>query len=204
MHFTSRLSRVTGLLVLLFTMLATLAASPATSAQAGDSSIEVHNRICPQGYQGQNYFEDCHDNPPDPGLSFTFTNGVTREGTTDASGNIGFANLPAGTYTITGGAPGAYTEYYVYCAVGTEADPNQEQIPVEYVTGGVQFYLPADTNVICDWYTIPLAQDGAPTPTPAGQADTFDLPIYKLLCEYDPGGDGSERLRDAGHGARGL
>lgn len=189
MRFTSRFSRMTGLLVLLLTMLAMLVTSPAASAQSGDSSIEVHNRICPQNYQGQNYFEDCHDNPPDPGLPFTFTDGVTREGTTNENGNIGFANLPAGTYTITGGAPGAYTNYVVYCAVGTEAESNQQQIPVEYVTGGIQFDLPASTNVICDWYTIPLSQNGepAPTPTEAAAPDTFDLPIYKLLCEDDPG-----------------
>lgn len=186
MQFTSRLSRVTGLLVLLLTMLATVVASPAASAQSGDSSIEVHNRICPQDYQGQNFFEDCHANAPDPGLPFTFTDGVTREGTTNENGNIGFANLPAGTYTITGGAPGEFTNYYVYCAVGTEAESNQEQIPVQYVTGGIQLDLPAGTNVICDWYTIPLGQNGAPAPTATAETDTFDLPIYKLLCEEAP------------------
>ncbi len=151
-----------------------------TAPAAGDSSIEVHNRICPEGYEGEDFFADCHDNVPDPGLSFTFTDGVTREGTTNENGNVGFANLPTDTYTITGGAPGEFTDYAVYCAVGTEGNSNQEQIPVEYVTGGIQLDLPASTNVICDWYTIPVSQRGDTT------QEQFDLPIFALACDTEP------------------
>jgi hypothetical protein len=154
--------------------------------ETGESSIEVHNRICPTEYAGDNFFGDCHDNPPDPGLSFTFTDGVTREGTTDAQGDVGFANLPEGTYTITGGVPGEFAERVVYCAVGTEETSNQEPVEFEYVTGGIQFFLPADTNVICDWYQIPFDLQGDPTPTTTPETDDFDLPIFKLICDAEP------------------
>lgn len=156
--------------------------------QPNGSSIEVHARTCPEGYAGETFFQDCHDTVPDPGFPFTFADGVTQDGTTNENGNVGFANLPAGTYAITGGAPGEFTDLAVYCAIGTEADPNQEQIPVDDVTGGVQLDLPEDTNVICDWYIIPQGQQGDQTPTATAAPDTFDLPIYTLLCDTAPGG----------------
>lgn len=182
-------TRFIASIAFLLGMLAMIPGGQAASAQAGDSSIEVHERICPTGYEGSDFFGDCHDTIPDPGMPFTFTNtdtGETWEGTTNENGNIGFANLPAGTYTITGGAPGDFAEHIVYCAIGTEENANQEQVPVEYVTGGVQFDLPASTNVICDWYEIPYDLQGEPTATTPAE-NVFDLPIYTLLCEEDPG-----------------
>lgn len=158
---------------------------PAQEPQVGDSSIEVHSRICPEGYQGSTWFEDCHGNVPDPGLPYTLADGVTHEGATNGNGNVGFADLPAGTYTITGGAPGEFSEYAVYCAVGTEAESNQSDIPVTYVTGGVQLDLPAATSVICDWYIVPVGQAGVPTATV--ELEEFALPILSLLCVDDPG-----------------
>lgn len=174
------MSRLMGAMALLLAMLATVVAAPTAAGQTGNSSIEIHNRVCPVEYEGQNFFEDCHDTIPDPGLPFTFSNGVTREGTTNEEGNVGFANLPAGTYTIIGGAPAEFADLVAYCSVGTAEVSDQEQIPVEYVNGGIQFDLPEDTNVICDWYNIPYDLQGE-------QPDTFDLPIYKLLCAEYPG-----------------
>lgn len=185
MPLAIRPSHIAGGLALILAMLAALLSTPGATAQTGDSSIEVHNRLCPTEYEGENWFEDCHSNVPDPGLPFTFSNDVTREGTTNEDGNVGFANLPAGTYTITGGVPGEFADHVVYCAIGTEAESNQDQIPVEYVTGGVQLDLPANTNVICDWYEIPYDLQGQ-TPTATAQPEMFDLPIYKLLCDSAP------------------
>jgi hypothetical protein len=177
-------TRFTAAMALLLGLLATISGGNAVVAQTGNSSIEVHERICPVGYEGEDFFGDCHDTIPDPGMPFTFTNedtGETWEGTTNENGNVGFANLPEGTYTIIGGAPGEFAEHVIYCAVGTADHSDQEQIPVEYVAGGAQFYLPADTNVICDWYEIPYDLQGEPAENP------FDLPIYTLLCDDDPG-----------------
>ncbi len=143
----------------------------------GNSTVEIHHRLCPTDYQGENWYDDCHDSVPDPGMTFTLADGVTQEDTTNEEGDVGFAGLPAGVYTVTGGVPGEFAEHYVYCAVGTDETSDQEQVPIEYVDGGIQFDLPADTNVICDWYEIPFDMGG----------DTFDLPVYSLACDQDPG-----------------
>lgn len=205
MRIDSRFSRMAGMLVVLLTLLAVPAGITAAQEDTGNSSITVHNRICPQDYDGQDYFQDCHDNVPDPGLPFTFSDGVTRDGTTNDEGNVGFANLPAGTYTITGGVPGEFADTYVYCAVGTEATPNQEQIDVEYVTGGIQIDLPENTNVICDWYNIPENLQG-PTPVPTeaptqepteGPATNSSVTIHDRICP--PGYEGQDFFDDC-HG----
>ncbi|HEV2127660.1 MAG TPA: carboxypeptidase-like regulatory domain-containing protein [Thermomicrobiales bacterium] len=181
--YLARLMSATGLLLGLLAML--LTAQPAAT-QTGDSSIEVHNRICPEGYEGENFFEDCHDNVLGSGYEFTFTNvdtGETYQGATNANGDVGFANLSAGTYTITGGPPGEFTETFAYCAIGTEENPNREQVNVEYVTGGIQFYLPADTNVICDWYWIPIGQGPTPTATEAAEPTAeSSIEVHARVC----------------------
>lgn len=187
-------TRVTASIAMLFGFLAMVAVPQPVAAQTGDSSIEVHDRICPVGYEGGNFFGDCHDTVPDPGLAFTFTNvdtGEAWEGTTNENGNVGFGNLPEGTYTIVGGAPGSYAEHIVYCSVGTEETSNQGQVPVEYVSGGVQLTLPADTNLICDWYELPYDLQGEPNATAPAQ-ELFDLPVYTLLCVEDPGAAASD------------
>ncbi len=173
-------SRVMGAVALMLGLLAMLLAAQPAAAQGGNSSIEIHARVCPTDYQGTNYFDDCHANPLDPGYTFTFTDGETREGETNEDGNVSFANMAAGTWTITGGAPGGVTDLYVYCTV----DNTGQEVAVEYVTGGIQLDLPADTNVVCDWYIVPESQRGETPTEPAG--DQFDLPIYKLACETAP------------------
>lgn len=206
MPITSFNRRFAGLAILILTMLALPATSTSAQGQTGDSSIEVHNRICPEGYQGQDFFNDCHDTAPDPGLTFTFSNGETHEGTTNENGNVGFASLPAGTYTITGGVPGEFANIVVYCAVGTEAESNQQQVNVTDVTGGIQLDLPADTNIICDWYNIPedLKGDVTPTIVPTEIAPTVTVPaepgrmvdINEGVCISDQTGSTAVELTD--------
>jgi hypothetical protein len=193
MQCSSRVSRVIGILTLLLTVASVLFLPLRASAQDGNSSIELHDRICPVEYSGTSWFEDCHSNIPDPGLPFTFTNednGDVYNGTTNENGNVGFANLSEGTFTISGGAPGDFAQHVVYCAIGTEGASNQQQIPVQYVTTGIRFYLPAQTNVICDWFEIPYNLRGetpTPTQTPIVAPEQLDLPIFTLLCNADPG-----------------
>ena len=182
-------ARFAGVLAMLAGLLGLLGAAQPAAGQSGDSSITVHNRICPVEYEGNNYFGDCHGTVPDPGLPFTFVNEDTGEAlndVTNAEGNVGFANLSEGTWTITGGAPGEFAERVVYCAVGTAETSDQSPVDFQYVQGGIQFFLPADTNVICDWYEVPFNLQGE-TPTEAPQPEQFDLPIFALSCVDDPG-----------------
>jgi hypothetical protein len=186
MKFSARaLARMSGALALAFGMLAMLLSAQSGVAQNGNSSIEVHNRVCPTDYQGTDYFDDCHDNTLGPGYEFTFTNEDTGESlvrATNEAGDVGLANLDEGTYTIVGGPPAGVTDAFAYCAVGTAAEPGQEQVPVDYINGAIQLYLPADTNVICDWYTIPMSQNGVEP----GRGDS-SLEIHNRICpvEYE-------------------
>src|SRR5699024_1090134 len=79
MHKGMRRRRLTSMLALLASMLGIVFAAPMASGQGGNSSITVHNRICPVEYDGTSWFEDCHDTAPDPGLPFTFVNEDTGE-----------------------------------------------------------------------------------------------------------------------------
>ena len=164
--------RITGGLVLLLAAISASFATPA-AAQSGESSIEIHNRVCPPGYAGGNFYEDCHATPSEAGLPFTFASGATYERATNAEGNVGLANLPEGSYTITGVPPAELVDRVVYCAVGTAETSNQSPIDITYVNSGIQLYLPEDTNVICDWYNVPAGeQDAATETTTATETET--------------------------------
>jgi hypothetical protein len=139
------------------------------SAQAADSSITIHNRICPVGYNGNDIFGDCHGNPQTSNLGFTISGPASDSGTTDGDGNITFSGLPAGTYNISGGVPGEFASTVVYCSV--EDDPNNT-IAVTSTDTGVSIDLPASTNVICDWYNIPFNLKGDEGGTTTGGTTT--------------------------------
>ncbi|HET8522602.1 MAG TPA: hypothetical protein VFL82_05165 [Thermomicrobiales bacterium] len=148
------------------------------AAQAADSSITIHNRICPVGYNGNDIFGDCHGNPQTSNLDFSISGPASDSGATDADGNITFSGLPSGTYNISGGVPGEFASTVVYCSV--EDDPNNT-IAVTSTDTGVSIDLPASTNVVCDWYNIPfdLKGDGGTTSggtTSGGTTTTTTLP----------------------------
>lgn len=145
-------------------------ATDTETAVVSAGSIEVHNRVCPPESEGQPAFDACHGNVPEAGLPFTFAGPITLEGVTNAEGNVGFGNLPEGTYAITADATAGFADRFVYCSVGTAETSNEAPIAVEYVTGGIQIDLPAATNVICDWYDYPIdtATDEATTPPADG------------------------------------
>lgn len=186
MRFDSRFGRLAGLLLMLLTLLAFPAAPMAAQGTTGTSSVEIHDRLCPTDYTGDTYFADCHGTSAGADVPFTIANGVTKDGTTDADGNVSFADLPAGTYTITGGAPGEFTNRFVYCSIGEDTATSREEIPVTDVTTGVRLELPADTAVICDWYTIPVSQGQA---TPTVPAATSSLEIHDRICPAGYEGD---------------
>jgi hypothetical protein len=145
----------------------------------GTATVTVHSRICPQDYDGSDFYEECHDTAPDPGLPYTLSNGDTLDETTDAEGNILFDGLAVGTYSLTGGAPGEFTDTHIFCALEADLGEPIASVPV---TGGVQFDLADGQNVICDWFIIPLGQNGQPPTPTAPPADGGTLTVYKATC----------------------
>ena len=139
-------------------VLALIAATmmPAAATVEPTSSITIHNRICPTEYDGSDFFGDCHDNPQTSNLEFTIDGPVTDTRATDNEGNVVFPELPGGTYQISGGVPGEFADTFVYCS--DAADPGTVFVSTTALI--VSLDLPDVTDVICDWYNIPVDLSG--------------------------------------------
>ncbi|MGH2533574.1 MAG: hypothetical protein ACRDJW_14845 [Thermomicrobiales bacterium] len=162
-----------------------------TAAQNGSASITIHNRICPVEYSGDDIFGDCHGNPPASSLEFAISGPISVAGATDGAGNVTFAELPAGTYEISGGVSAEYADSYVYCS----ANDNPENVlPVTWSAIGVAIDVPDGAAVLCDWYNTPydLPDDdnGAeepPVPPVDEPAPLVFVWLEAYNCDADPG-----------------
>jgi hypothetical protein len=140
------------------------------SGAGAPSSVTIHKSRCPDGYNGNNYFDTCHDNGL-PGIGFNASgpDGYAKTGTTNNEGHLTFGNLDAGTYTFTEKNPTDFTlsVYAVYCSV-----EGGDTIDVDYVEGlGASIDVPEGVSVICDWYNVPEA------PGPTGS-----ITVHAFLC----------------------
>ena len=138
-------------------------------------ALTIHNRLCPEGFSGPDYYGACHHTPAPAGLDFVALPVATDdavEATTDAAGNVAFDLMP-GEYTVRGGVPGEFATLTVFCAAASA--PGTE-FPVTPVGGGtrgpgdltgIRIVLGAGEAVVCDWYNTPEGQRGEVTPTPA-------------------------------------
>src|SRR5690606_3944929 len=85
------------------------------------SSVEVHLSICPGGYEGSNWYADCHDNGTN-GQSFTIAdaNGeITAEAVVERTPGPAiarFTELPAGEFVLRGGPPQDFGSVFLYCS----------------------------------------------------------------------------------------
>ncbi len=131
------------------------------------SSVEVHLSICPGGYEGSNWYADCHDNGTN-GQSFTIAdaNGeITAEAVVERTPGPAiarFTELPAGEFVLRGGPPQDFGSVFLYCS-----DPaTNTQLETTFEGGMGYFTLAENQSVICDWYFVPEDGRGEPTPTP--------------------------------------
>lgn len=142
-----------------------LAAAPSVRAQEA-VTITIVKAQCPAGYGGGDLFADCHDARV-AGVTFGFLIGASgpRQFTeTDGDGVAVFETsqgaLSAGL-SITEEPPYDIAEYVVSCTTdaGDPVDINYDEANV-----GVVFTATNDFNgvseVVCDWYNIPVASTG--------------------------------------------
>lgn len=169
-----------GVLVALVFALGLVGLAPIGATQADATArLTVHNRICPEGFSGPDYYGTCHDTAPNPGLPFSISGPDAAAATTDAGGNVTFADLTAGDYAVSGGVPGEFADVNYFCA---EADALAVAYPFTETATGITVSLPAGADVICDWYNTPINLSGLPTPTPAPTADLATLTVYAAIC----------------------
>jgi hypothetical protein len=161
------LSRRALLLVLAFASRADRA--PRAVAQTGNASLEVHQAVCPAGYDGDNFFEDCHGSGA-AGYVFALDGpDGRREATTvvendPGPGVVRFEDPAGGTYALSETPPPGVsaTPFRVFC-FRAETD---EPIPATPEGDGVSLEVTAGDTLICDWFDLPPAPIVGP---PAGK-----------------------------------
>lgn len=132
------------------------------------ATVTVHLAACPEGYEGNQFFADCHENGvADLDYTLTGPNGemsaLTTIPATPGPGVAAFTELPAGDYTLAGGPPQDFGSVSLYCI-----DPStNEQIDASMEGGIANFTVAGQQSVLCDWYFIPESGQGNVTPTPA-------------------------------------
>lgn len=134
-----------------------------------EASVTIYNALCPVGYQGVNYFDDCYQTPL-PGIDFTFQAAGSSSGvnsTTNANGFVAFEGISIdGNYVISESIPGEFNRFVVFCSA------NDVPFPFSYPenTNGILLALTTADDVRCDWYNIPedLRGDAPPPAKPSG------------------------------------
>ena len=159
----TRFARLGATFALVLVALGALLA-PAADAGFTGATLTIHNRLCPRGYTGTNYYRDCHDRAA-VGMEFTLAGAQRASGTTDSEGNVSF-DLLSGAYRVRGGVPGDVATLRVYCSEANTSG-GRTPYPFRYIRNGVRgpndpsgirIELGAGDNVICDWYNIPESQ----------------------------------------------
>lgn len=152
------------------------------------ATVTVHLAACPMEYAGDQFYADCHANGvADMEYTLSGPSGeVTATTTIPADPGPGvatFTELPAGTYTLSGGPPQDFGSVALYCsdpATGTQINATME--------GGVaSFPVAEQQSVLCDWYFLPEDARGEVTPTPAPTQVAQRAEILVTLFACDEG-----------------
>jgi len=167
------------------------ASVPGTGANG--AALIIHSRLCPVGYNGDDFFDDCHGTPG-VGLGFFATFGtLPLTGISDAAGNVVLSDpdeprLSPGTYKVGGGLGNELATLRVFCApLSDPATP----FPFTPVGGGVRgandlvridLTLAKGDVVVCDFYNVPNAGTGNPSPSPSAKpsASPSAAPVMRL------------------------
>jgi LPXTG-motif cell wall-anchored protein len=148
-------------------------------AQDGDSaSLTVHQRLCGEDYEGGSPFDECHDVLVGDSYEFTIDGPVNATAATDeATGNVTFDELDAGTYDVFGGVPGEFVVKEVYCS--DIASGEAVALDVEAIANGVRVDVAAGAEVVCDVYEHPIDLSGGDPGDDDGD-DGDDEPVTEL------------------------
>jgi len=146
------------------------AAMLAQPAAAAGASVEIHSRLCPVAYTGNDLFKDCHEKPQ-AGVQYKL--GPLTD-TTRANGNAVFYELRSGTVSVLQTNQPVEGSWVIICS-----DAKDQTVPASYreIAGGISLDLLATSQVVCDWYTIPTNPwDGG------GSQDGASITVHARLC----------------------
>lgn len=160
-------SRVLVLLASLGIALASLAAPGQPAAAQEGGSLIIGVATCPEGYDGENYVEDC--DAPGSGIDFTIASPNTDNTETTTSRGDGLVTFslapydldPTGPDRVSVGEPAADNlDYAVFCTKNGDQQLHVEYETIEFEPGGplqgISFAFETGDDIGCEWYNIPL------------------------------------------------
>ncbi len=164
-----------------------------------DSTITVTKFDCPEGtgYKEDDawYQTNCTQAMADIPFTLTHSEGQAM-GTTDASGQVQWTDVPLGPFSLQEQIPVGYGDPVVICGFtayinGAVVDgfPQRVDATGGYVASTLEI---PQTSYFCFWYDIP--------------AGPGDLTIYKWNCPpgYDPHAHGADPEQDCTEGVNGV
>ncbi len=163
---------------------------PAEDPAGEDGSVTIYKTACPAGYDGDDYDEDCYDNPV-ADVSFS----ILRTGTdnavsddTDANGVVAFPLSPfaPGSFSVNELNAGGTGTYAVFCT----KDGGTAVVDVAYTGSGdvqgITFDAEAGDEIACDWFNLP-AGSADPTPAPSASPKPSATPDRRSAGFATPG-----------------
>ncbi|MBA2247094.1 MAG: hypothetical protein H0W23_03115, partial [Chloroflexia bacterium] len=155
-------------------------------------SLQVDLAVCPAGYTGEQFFDDCHGNGvADQEFQLTGPAGELVGTTTVAQipgpGTVTFTALKAGQYTLQGGPPGDFGTVELVCTL----PPTDQPFAVSFENSIATFSLGENQDVLCVWYFIGEDSRGEIPPTPSVTPEPARSEILVTLYACPPATDGS-------------
>ena len=139
-------------------------ATPSPTPGGRFARIDIVKRVCPVGYRGTNLDADCA-----PMLGVDFALGLPGSeffaaATTDVNGEATFDDVDGGVYVLAERVPDSVKSNRIEVFCATPGDTEPRPIRSDGVNRIEVEILPGET-LACDWYNLPGAADGGPTPT---------------------------------------
>jgi hypothetical protein len=175
--------------------------------ETGDATLRIHSRVCPDGYEGDAFYADCHDNVPAQS-QWVFANDAYAATGTD--GNAILRDLPAGETQVYGGQNMQTGDLFFYCSETADLSIQRETTTAVVIEiddsrhlRGTLTLEPGD-DITCDWYVIPnldrhlwssvehWLDDDEPDVTYHGASGDIELTLYRCPEAYagaDPAAD---------------
>lgn len=161
--------------------------------EAGTAYLEVHLSVCEPGYDGGDYFNDCHSNGiadrtiTVEGPDSFFDQALTYIADPGGMGVAAFDGLDEGEYKVSEDIPGDTATYYAYCSYA-DSDTIVDFAYDDSSAEAIVLEIGAGERIVCDFYIVPEDQQGG-----GGDDDTGKLTITKYTCpagyESDAYGD---------------
>ncbi len=155
--------------------------SDSTDTGDGDGTISIFKGECPVGFDA--YSADVYDlaftcGVPQADVTFLLSDGASAiaSSTSDASGSIGFTDVPAIPVSIVEQVPTGYGEPIVYCISNVPGDQQVGDTIQQQVWDGNQIIhlMEAGESLSCTWYNVPAGDGGI-------------VIVHKWTCPSDPG-----------------